>query len=140
VSWFEATAYCRWLSEQRGEAVRLPAEAEWEAAATPAEGEHPWGKAEPAVEKANFGEKIGRPTPVGIYPAGDGRFGHCDLAGNVWEWCADEIRGGRALRGGGWEYSAVYLRSAIRLRVRAEYRTDYFGFRVAAARASTLNP
>ncbi len=33
VSWFEARAYCAWLSAQTGQAYRLPSEVEWEAAA-----------------------------------------------------------------------------------------------------------
>ncbi len=85
VSWYEAEAYCAWLSEQRSAEVRLPAEAWWEAAATPESGKYPWGEAEPDAERANFLGKVGAPTPVGIYPTGNGRLGHCDLAGNIWE-------------------------------------------------------
>ena len=33
VSWYEAVAYCSWLSERLGYTVRLPSEAEWERAA-----------------------------------------------------------------------------------------------------------
>ncbi len=74
--------------------------------------------------------KVGHPTPVGVYPAGDGVYGHCDLAGNVWEWMEDVWRddpeeaetetqekitsGYRVLRGGSWRYDPGLLRSANR--------------------------
>jgi hypothetical protein len=140
VSWHEAAAYCRWLSEQRGEPVRLPTEAEWERAATPERGEYPWGEDEPDPERANFDGNVGRPTPVGIYPSGDGPYGHSDLAGNVWEWCTDryEFHGedARGLRGGGWFLPAVHLRAAYRLGYPAWSRNVDIGFRVAAVPAS----
>lgn len=93
VSWFEAMAYCRWLKhthQQTHLEFRLPTQAEWRAAASPDGRSYPWGTApDPDSLHANFGERINRPTPVGIYPAGDGLHGHCDLAGNVWEWGID---------------------------------------------------
>ena len=107
VSWYEATAFCRWLSEQRGKPVRLPSQAEWETAATPVQGEYPWGPEEPDGS-GPISMSRGYLDAVGIYPAGDGPFGHSDLAGNVWEWCEDEVKvedateTWRALRGGGW--------------------------------------
>ena len=91
VSWYEAEAYCTWRSHVTGRNVRLPTEDEWYAAARPAEGDYPWGREEPTPDLANFGRNVGAPTPVGIYPAGAGRGGHLDLAGNVWEWCFDEV-------------------------------------------------
>lgn len=149
VSWYEAEAYCWWLSEQRGEAIRLPSEAEWATAATPEDGAYPWGEADADLEKANFARSLGSsPTPVGVYPAGDGIFSHCDIAGNVWEWCQDEeglldFKGlhrkegdiSRVLRGGAWSFPVECLRAASRSSFHASGRRDDIGFRVLAAPA-----
>jgi formylglycine-generating enzyme required for sulfatase activity len=135
VSWHEAMAYCQWLSVQRGGEMRLPTEAEWAQAAAAPRGDYPWGEAEPDPERANFDSNVGAPTPVGVYPAGNGPCGHCDLAGNVWEWFADAIGGDNevtALRGGGWFNSAEGLRGAYRNGNLASLRNGALGFRVAA--------
>ncbi len=111
VSWFEAEAYCRWLSEIRNRKVRLPTSEEWLAACATG-GEYPWGHTEPTPEHAAYDANVDAPTPVGIYPLGAGRHGHLDLAGNVWEWSADEYgtadNEGRwyAWRGGCWRVGA----------------------------------
>ncbi|MEE8524945.1 MAG: SUMF1/EgtB/PvdO family nonheme iron enzyme [Thermoanaerobaculia bacterium] len=139
VSWWEAEAYCLWLSDLRGKEIRLPTQAEWERAATHPDGEYPWGAEEPDEDLANFGQKVGRPTPVGIYPRGDGAHGHCDFGGNVWEWCLGEADDGKArpLRGGSWWHAATGLRSAIRLGHRPVNRYDLIGFRVLCAPPSS---
>ncbi len=103
VTWGNAAAFCRKLSETPEEArhnrlYRLPTEAEWEYAcragttepfhfgatlnATQAnfDGTQPYGR-------ASVGPYLKRPTAVGSYPPND--FGLFDMHGNVWEWCAD---------------------------------------------------
>jgi len=155
VSWFEAEAYCTWLAGQWQRPVRLPDGDLWQRAAQGEDGrKYPWGDEEPDPERANFAEafgkpNVGRPTPVGIYPAGNGPYGHCDLAGNVWEWCADvwpeenlaeDWRGTpgevRMLRGGGWDDPADRLQAASRYGSPAGLRSGVIGFRVAVAPAS----
>ena len=147
VSWLEAAAYCRWLGRLWRRPVRLPKKAEWERCATPpGGGRYPWGDDEPTGEHANFDNNVGYPTPVGVYPRGAGPEGHLDLAGNVWEWCVDNLttkrperdKTRRPLRGGSWVDSALYLRSAIRYRNGADYRFGFLGFRVALAPSSRL--
>ena len=96
ISWYEAAAYCAWLTAQGrsagwlpvGDELRLPTSLEWERAARGIDQRrYPWGDAAPDAERANYKDTgIGRPTPVGCFPAGAAVCGALDLAGNVWEW------------------------------------------------------
>lgn len=158
LSWYEAKAYCLWLSEQEGyEGARLPTEAEWEYAArgpgeTPRR--YPWGNGDPTPAHANFGVRIRRPTPVGIYPAGRTPCGVHDMVGNVWEWCEDDYHpmyvggppedgspwvetpgaAGCVLRGGLFYLAARYLRATARWVFRPGDRVFGSGFRLARSR------
>ena len=126
VCWYEASAYAAWDS------VRLPTDAEWAWAARGPEGrEYPWGNQEPDENRANFGMKVGSPTPVGLYPAGATPEGVADMAGNVWEWVEDRYEKDkvRVLRGGSFLYDTRYLRAANRLRFAPVIRLDNIGFR-----------
>jgi formylglycine-generating enzyme required for sulfatase activity len=116
VSWYEAVAYCNWLSLRAGlspayddsgradlgaSGYRLPTEAEWEYAAAKgapgqAERVYPWGDlwdANNAVCRI-APSKASRTASVGSRsPQGDTPQGLADLSGNVWEWCSDSIQG-----------------------------------------------
>jgi hypothetical protein len=126
LSWYEAAAYCGW------DGVRLPREAEWELAAAGLGGrEYPWGQEEPDEKRANFGMKVGSPTPVGLYPAGATPEGVLDMAGNVLEWVEDwyEKDKVRVLRGGSFYCVSGLLRAAFRVRYAPDFGDIYFGFR-----------
>jgi len=133
ITWYEAMAYCRWLSAQTGDDYRLPSEAEWEKAARGTDGRsYPWGNQSPDETRANFNQAVGRTTPVGRYPAGASPYGVLDMAGNVWEWTRSEYQDypynpddGRedgsnpagkvfTLRGGSWWNDRTYVRCAAR--------------------------
>jgi formylglycine-generating enzyme required for sulfatase activity len=97
VTWYEAAAFCAWLSDRLAEAlppgyvIRLPTEAEWEvAAAYDGNGDrriYPWGSITPTPELAIYDEsQVVRTAPVGCCPAGVAACGALDMAGNVWEW------------------------------------------------------
>jgi formylglycine-generating enzyme required for sulfatase activity len=84
VTWYAAVAYCQ------SQGKRLPTEAEWEHAARGGEyGTFPWGNAPADESRANYSaNKLGTTTPVGTYPPN--KYGLSDMAGNVWQFTADE--------------------------------------------------
>ncbi len=93
VSWYDAEAYCIWLSKVTGEHYRLPTEAEWEKAARGNDLRvYPWGNKKPNRKKANYNNKwIGADTlfTVGYFDDGKSSYWVHDMSGNVAEWCSD---------------------------------------------------
>ena len=90
VTWFEAFAFCAW------DGGRLATEAEWNYAAAGGDEQrlYPWGAAEADATRAVYGcIRSSCPAsiilPVGSKPAGNGKWGHSDLAGSVAEWNFD---------------------------------------------------
>lgn len=90
VEWWQAAAFCEWLSEETGDSIRLPTEMQWERAARgDDQREYPWGDEwdRRAANTAALG--IGHYLPVGTLLRGASPFGVLDLAGNVDEWTRD---------------------------------------------------
>ncbi len=146
----EAEAYCHWLAVETGFEYRLPTEAEWMLAARSAGNArvYPWGY-EFDARRANAWTE-GSPKricAVGLFPEGQGPYGHEDLAGNVWEWCSslnwpypyNPIDGRedpdsdhpRVLHGGSWRSRPVSIRCAARQGQPPDDRLDVVGFRIA---------
>jgi formylglycine-generating enzyme required for sulfatase activity len=137
VDWYEAMAFCRWLSKKLDLDIRLPTEEQWEKAARGTDGrEYPWGDGY-KIGYANIdetacygGEKVGelflgKTSAVGLYPQGQSPYGLMDMSGNVWEWCLNkyeetqmitpDLSGGvRVVRGGSWNSYTESCRSSFR--------------------------
>jgi formylglycine-generating enzyme required for sulfatase activity len=157
-SWSECDAFCRKLG------LRLPTEAEWEYAARgPESRKYPWGAEWDQKRCCNANNKgpKGQTFPAGALLDGASWCGALDLAGNVWEWCADEYADGfyrqsppksprapdsgmprldqgtlegvtpRVIRGGSWLNPPSVCRAGARTWEGAERRHEGVGFRVA---------
>lgn len=96
VSWYDAQAYCEWLTNKTDRKYRLPTEAEWEyACRAGTTGVYYWGN-EPSGKYANGRNEDTHPwppdgylhtAPVGSFPPN--AYGLYDMLGNVHEWCLD---------------------------------------------------
>ena len=134
VSWDDAMAYCRWLSEQTGKHYRLPTEAEWEyacrAGTTTAFNtgdtfpESQWKVQKNTRDKEHVSLQVAQfePNAWGLY----------DMHGNVEEWTHDyyEDTEFRSVRGGSHNTPVRYLRSANRSASVHSDRSVLLGFRV----------
>ncbi len=135
VSWYEAEAFCNWLSATYGRPYRLPTEEEWERLARGTEGwVYPWGN-EWQEGAANTAEsKLGQTTTVGLFAPNPA--GAYDCVGNVWEWGADwydkKEQMFRVLRGGSWNIIQVNARCVSRARTQADNSSVDIGFRVVS--------
>ena len=164
VSWEDAQAFCRWLSEKEGRPYRLPTEAEWEYACragttTP----YATGDALPAEFQKNVGESWfpGDRTDHDVVPLHVGKttpnaWGLFDMHGNVEEWCADwygpyvsgpqadpvgRIDGDfRVTRGGSHSTDLAFLRSANRAGTLPGDRSWLIGFRIVQGAAPATEP
>ena len=147
VSWFEAVAFCRWLSHRTRSTIHLPTEWEWQQGATGGDltRKYPWS-GEWDTSRCNSTEsRLNRTAAVGLYPHGATQQGVMDMAGNLWEWCLnkfkhpeapeslriDESHRERVVRGGSWNNRPVGLRVSTRNRFKAVYRPYFIGFRLA---------
>lgn len=160
VTWDDAVAYTKWLSEQTGQKFRLPSEVEWEYAARAGSvTKYSWGNSiecsqarydsgeNSSCEQKNQNGKLLGTAPVASFAANS--FGLHDMHGNVYEWVQDcwnssyenspktsvvWQRGDcekRVLRGGAWNFGSAQLRTSSRYFGVTFFRKDNRGFRVA---------
>ncbi len=157
VTWFEARAYCNWLTANAAEdrQYRLPTEAEFEAAARGKKGRlFPYGDRFDANRCNTFESHIRRTTPVGVFDNAtpEGAF---DLSGNAYTWTLSiydqerfkypyRIDDGReevsatnvkrVLRGGSWNHDPDFARAVSRYFNHPAAPNVNLGFRVVVFR------
>ncbi|MEO8607885.1 MAG: SUMF1/EgtB/PvdO family nonheme iron enzyme [Chloroflexota bacterium] len=139
ICWYDAMAFCRWLSYKTGKHISLPTEQQWQRAAQGDDDRiYAWGNTFDE-DKCNSNSRIAQTTPVTLYPDGASPFSAMDMTGNVWEWCLSDwltkessltSNGPRALRGGGWDSPLIHLRTRYRYGNTPTYRFPSVGYRL----------
>ncbi len=158
VSWYDAIAFCRWLSWRLGGdysldevgrwLARLPTEFEWEKAARGTEGlMYPFENLFSA-DKANTREtRLNQTSAVGLFPQGASPYGVLDMSGNVWDWCLldrsnpqfDSVVGDLStslscvLCGGSWVQGYYGVSTLYRDYDPPYYRSRNVGFRICTS-------
>lgn len=156
ICWFEAGAYCAWLSVQTGQMFRLPTEAEWEAAACGMpHRRYAFGNDFDAMRCNTFETHIRRTTPIGVFPHGMTPEGLIDITGNTYDWTNSlyqpypyngedgreeptPTNAPRVLRGGAWFDMHVTVRTSYRHHSDPGTRNNGIGLRVV--RSSSFPP
>ncbi len=151
ISWDDAVAYTKWLSERTGKTYRLPTEAEWEYAIRSGSDSTYWWGYQMEEGRANCfdcGTEWDRKStaPVGSFPPNN--FGLHDMAGNVREWVQDcyhpnysgaPLDGSawmesdckeRVVRGGAYDKTSDSMRSIWRGHFKPSSHFPFTGFRV----------
>jgi sulfatase modifying factor 1 len=148
VSWFDAVAYCAWLSSMTGSDYRLPTEAEWERAARGGgEGmDFPWGN-DPPTSRAGYRDRW-KTGPEPVAQSQPNAYGLFEMCENVHEWCSDwfaadyysispdrnprgpEVGNRKASRGGSWRHHIKISRCSARSSIPPEFKYADYGFRV----------
>ena len=152
VSWYDAVAYAKWLSEQTKKTYRLPTESEWEFIAGATSRSLYWWGTHIGSGRANCfncGSQwdADRTAPTGSFTPN--LFGMHDTAGNVQEWVQDCYHGSyefaredgsawietgcanKVVRGGGFNSAANTLRTTKRTQMAPGSRLETLGFRLA---------
>jgi formylglycine-generating enzyme required for sulfatase activity len=141
VSWNDVQEFLQKLNAQTGKQYRLPTETEWEYACAGGQnsisdffsrpGGNPLYCGGENLDALGWydGNSGGKSHPVGQKQANG--YGLYDMSGNVWEWMANEYNGGRALRGGSWNYISDLARAAYRSSLSPEDRIYNRGFRLS---------
>jgi formylglycine-generating enzyme required for sulfatase activity len=153
VSWSDAQAFCKWLSEQpaekeAGRVYALPTEAQWEWAARAGtattryfgdtdkgQADYSWFNVTYTPNPKHETKGRGRQPVAKLKPNAWGLY---DMLGNVWEWC-DDRRGDPltgesrdpVMRGGSWRSGAFHCTAVAHDPGGENLRADNIGFRVA---------
>jgi len=129
VSWKDAIAYARWLTNKTGEHYTLPSESEWEyVSRAGSKARNPWKN----IQKQENINVVGEIEPNG--------WGVYDLQGNVYEWCLDSYRTDYAqkskdehlkvIRGGSFLSAAPKQTPSFRTYKKDVYKGEDIGFRL----------
>jgi len=141
ITFFETEAYCAWLGEMKGKAIRLPTEEEWEYAARGDDSRpFPWGEDFRATFANTLESEHSSTVEAASMAHDSSSFGVMDMCGNVQQWTSsvytplkDEVTPPGALqvaRGGSFNDTLFGSRTSYRRGYPRGFFYPYLGFRI----------
>ncbi|MEX8499855.1 MAG: formylglycine-generating enzyme family protein [Leptothrix ochracea] len=152
VSWNDAQAYVKWLSQKTSKTYRLPSEAEWEfAARARSTTRYSFGSEDARLADFAWFTKVSEGHTHAVGEKKPNGFGLFDVHGNAWEWTQDcwhdtyinaptdgnawddPVCQRRVFRGGSWGESPRLTRTAARVAIAPSNRGNFVGMRIVRA-------
>jgi eukaryotic-like serine/threonine-protein kinase len=140
MSWDDAATFCAKVSEISGENVSLPTEIQWEyACRAGSTGLYTFGNDVAKLHEYGWFKDNSETRAHSVGTLKPNAWSVYDMHGSVWEWCKSEGGTptakdlGNVLRGGAWNDSAAFCRSATRTRPPAGFHNFNVGFRVVVS-------
>jgi formylglycine-generating enzyme required for sulfatase activity len=141
VCWYEAMAYCHWLSYLSGFDIAPPTEQQWQRAAQGDDNRlYPWDMTN-KFDKSRCNtleSKLGLTTEVNLFADGISPFGVYDMSGNVFEWCLSDWQGSknikgespRVVRGGSFKDDYLHAQTIFSGWYPPNHSSNILGFRI----------
>ena len=134
VSWYDAVAFCEWLSEKSNQNYRLPTEIEWEyACRAGTTTKWSFGDDENELDKYAWYYNNSNETTHLVGEKKPNNWGLHDMHGNVFEWCEggqNKDYNWELIRGGSWSFQDSLSRSAYRYSRKSDIPNIDGGFRI----------
>ena len=129
ITWVDARAFCRWLSNETGENFNLPTDNQWEIVAHgKTRSLYITGNNVPTSNEVWYSKHSSLEVDESLQDVSD--FNTLNMIGNVSEWCLDDCGNGKSVRGSNYSRIGNQLHISFRDCIPMNTSRENTGFRI----------